>query len=73
MEAKLFQEDITMSWRVAESHPLKDVDPAELRYKWEEVAIDMALIPASNVRVYIEDGIVRIEVSQELYDCMAGI
>ncbi|WP_031480912.1 hypothetical protein [Maridesulfovibrio frigidus] len=62
-----------MSWRVAESHPLKDVDPAELRYKWEEVAIDMALIPASNVRVYIEDGIVRIEVSQELYDCMAGI
>ncbi len=61
------------AWRVAESHPLKDVDPAELRYKWEEVAIDMALIPANNVRVYIEDGIVRIEVSTELYNCMAGI
>ncbi|MBI9109660.1 hypothetical protein [Maridesulfovibrio ferrireducens] len=62
-----------MSWKVAESYPLKDVDPAELRYKWEEIAIDMALIPELNVRVYIEDGIVRIEVSEELWDCMAGI
>ncbi|SDK33656.1 hypothetical protein SAMN05660337_0126 [Maridesulfovibrio ferrireducens] len=62
-----------MSWKVAESYPLKDVDPAELRYKWEEIAIDMALIPEKNVRVYIEDGIVRIEVSIELWDCMAGI
>lgn len=62
-----------MAWKVAESHPLKDVDPAELRDKWAEVAFDMALIPENNVRVYIEDGIVRIEVSEELYDCMAGI
>ncbi|CCO23620.1 hypothetical protein [Maridesulfovibrio hydrothermalis] len=62
-----------MAWRVAESHPLKDVDPAELRDKWAEVAFDMALIPENNVRVYIEDGIVRIEVSEELFDCMAGI
>jgi len=62
-----------MAWKVAESHPLKDVDPAELRNKWAEVAYDMALIPEANVRVYIEDGIVRIEVSEELYDCMAGI
>ncbi|WP_320170979.1 hypothetical protein [Maridesulfovibrio sp.] len=62
-----------MAWKVAESHPLKDVDPAELRDKWMEVAMDMALIPENNIRVYIEDGIVRIEVSEELYDCMAGI
>lgn len=62
-----------MSWKVAESHPLKDVDPAELRDKWVNVAMDMALIPESNIRVYIEDGIVRIEVSEELYNCMAGI
>ncbi len=62
-----------MAWKVAESHPIKDVDPAELRDKWAEVAFDMALIPENNVRVYIEDGIVRIEVSEELYDCMAGI
>ncbi|NDV23173.1 MULTISPECIES: hypothetical protein [Desulfovibrionaceae] len=62
-----------MSWKVAESHPLKDVDPAELRSKWVEVAMDMALIPENNIRVYIEDGIVRIEVSEELYNCMAGI
>ncbi|WP_320173161.1 hypothetical protein [Maridesulfovibrio sp.] len=62
-----------MSWKVAESHPLKDVDPAELRNKWVDVAMDMALIPENNIRVYIEDGIVRIEVSEELYNCMAGI
>lgn len=62
-----------MGWKVAESHPLKDVDPAELRDKWACVAMDMALIPENNIRVYIEDGIVRIEVSEELYDCMAGI
>ncbi|ACS78683.1 MULTISPECIES: hypothetical protein [Maridesulfovibrio] len=62
-----------MSWKVAESHPLKDVDPAELRDKWVNVAMDMALIPENNIRVYIEDGIVRIEVSEELYNCMAGI
>ena len=62
-----------MAWKVAESHPLKDVDPAELRDKWVSVAMDMALIPENNIRVYIEDGIVRIEVSEELYDCMAGI
>ncbi|WP_432738031.1 hypothetical protein [Maridesulfovibrio sp. FT414] len=62
-----------MAWKVAESHPLKDADPAELRDKWFNVAMDMALIPENNIRVYIEDGIVRIEVSEELYDCMAGI
>lgn len=62
-----------MAWKVAESHPLKDVDPAELRDKWFNVAMDMALIPENNIRVYIEDGIVRIEVSDELYACMAGI
>lgn len=62
-----------MAWKVAESHPLKDVDPAELRDKWVNVAMDMALIPENNIRVYIEDGIVRIEVSEELYNCMAGI
>ncbi len=62
-----------MSWKVAESYPLKDVDPAELRDKWVNVAMDMALIPENNIRVYIEDGIVRIEVSEELYNCMAGI
>ncbi|HAS90456.1 MAG TPA: hypothetical protein DCS48_14335 [Desulfovibrio sp.] len=62
-----------MAWKVAESHPLKDVDPAELRDKWVDVAMDMALIPENNIRVYIEDGIVRIEVSEELYNCMAGI
>lgn len=62
-----------MEWKVAESYPLKDVDPRELREKWENVADDMALIPERNVRVYIEDGVVRIEVSEELYDCMAGI
>ena len=62
-----------MSWKVVESHPLKGVDPAELRYKWEEIAIDMALIPEENVRLYVEDSVVRIEVSEELYDCMAGV
>ncbi|WP_027180389.1 hypothetical protein [Maridesulfovibrio bastinii] len=60
-----------MAWRVAESHPIKDVDPRELREKWENVAEDMALIPERNIRVYIEDGVVRIEVSDELYECMA--
>ncbi|MGE4291454.1 MAG: hypothetical protein AB7E32_04500 [Desulfovibrio sp.] len=67
-----------MSWTVVESYPLHEMEhegltPENLQGRWEEVADDMALIPERNVRVIEEKGIVRVEVSEELYDCMRGI
>lgn len=67
-----------MSWTVVESYPLHEMEHegltmANLQGRWEEVADDMALIPERNVRVVEDKGIVRVEVSEELYDCMRGI
>ncbi|SKA83529.1 hypothetical protein SAMN02745704_01660 [Paucidesulfovibrio gracilis DSM 16080] len=67
-----------MSWVVAESFPLHEMEPngltkENLQGRWEEVADDMALIPERNVRVVEENGIVRVEVSEEMYDCMRGM
>ncbi|MDD4730633.1 MAG: hypothetical protein PHX58_01730 [Desulfovibrio sp.] len=67
-----------MGWVVAESFPLHEMDnngltKENLQGRWEEVADDMALIPERNVRVVEERGIVRVEVSEEMYDCMRGV
>ena len=67
-----------MSWKVAESYPAGELlemgqSPESLRTKWENVAEDMALIPERNVRVVLENEVVRVEVSEELFDCMRGI
>jgi len=64
-------------WTVAESHSLAEleaegVSAAWLGRKWMNVADDMALIPENNVRVIEENGIVRVEVSVYLMECMRG-
>lgn len=64
-------------WTVAESYARADMDekgvtPEWLAGKWMNVAEDMALIPENNVRVVEEDGVVRIEVSVYLMECMRG-
>ena len=66
-----------MSWHVAESYPKEELDaegvaPAYLAKRWMDVADDMALIPENNVRIVEENGVVRIEVSEELYDTVRG-
>jgi len=68
------QED---EWTVAESYARKDMDeqgvsPQWLAGKWMNVAEDMALIPENNVRIIEEDGVVRVEVSMYLMECMRG-
>jgi len=64
-------------WTVAESFSVTDLEaegvaPKWLEKKWYNVAEDMALIPENNVRVIEEDGVVRIEVSMYLMECMRG-
>lgn len=68
------QED---EWTVAESYPREEMDaegvsPKWLATKWMNVAEDMALIPENNVRVIEENGVVRVEVSMYLMECMRG-
>lgn len=68
------QED---EWTVAESYAKADLEengvtPAWLEGKWLNVAEDMALIPENNVRIIEENGIVRVEVSTYLMECMRG-
>ncbi|CCH48880.1 hypothetical protein [Pseudodesulfovibrio piezophilus] len=64
-------------WTVAESYARTEMDeqgvsPEWLAGKWMNVAEDMALIPENNVRVIEENGVVRIEVSVYLMECMRG-
>jgi|GEM_PF-451633 len=64
-------------WTIAESYARTDMDeqgvtPEWLSGKWMNVAEDMALIPENNVRVVEEDGVVRVEVSVYLMECMRG-
>ncbi len=59
-------------WVVAESLPSHKADAQALYEKWCNVADDMALLPDLNVRVVEENGVVRVEVSTELFDCMSG-
>lgn len=64
-------------WTIAESYAVADMDEQGVTAKWLEgkwmnVAEDMALIPENNVRVIEEDGIVRVEVSVYLMECMRG-
>ncbi len=68
------QED---EWTVAESYTRQDMEannvtPEWLAGKWMDVAEDMALIPENNVRVIEEGGVVRIEVSVYLMECVRG-
>ena len=65
-------------WNVIESYSLESMEEEgyskeSLQGKWEEVADDMALIPDRNVRVTELNGVVRVEVSQELLECMRGM
>ena len=65
-------------WNIVESYAAEELAneglaPGDLRRRWHEVADDMALIPENNVRVVEQAGVVRVEVSEELYDCMRGI
>jgi hypothetical protein len=59
-------------WVLAENVPAGPGEAQALLVKWSNVAEDMALVPERNVRVTEEDGRVRVEVSQELFDCMSG-
>lgn len=64
-------------WTVAESYTVGDMEaegtsPKWLERKWMNVADDMALIPENNVRVIEENGVVRVEVSMYLMECMRG-
>ena len=51
---------------------MDDADPKALLGKWANVAEDMALVPALNVRMRVEDGHFVVEVSPELYDVFRG-
>ncbi|QJB55520.1 hypothetical protein [Pseudodesulfovibrio sp. zrk46] len=64
-------------WTIAESYTRKEMDENGvtsewLMGKWLNVAEDMALIPENNVRLAEENGVVRIEVSVYLMECMRG-
>ncbi len=64
-------------WTVAESYSIEEMaeqgmNTQKLLAKWLNVAEDMALIPENNVRVFHENGIVRVEVSVYLMECMRG-
>lgn len=55
-------------WIFAEKLPVDDADPKELLNKWANVAEDMALVPALNVRMRVENGFFVVEVSPELFE-----
>lgn len=59
-------------WVMAESIPVDEADPKALMTKWTNVADDVALIPALNVRMRSEAGMIIIEVSRELFDTFGG-
>lgn len=64
-------------WTIAESYPVAEMEangvtPKWLEGKWLNVAEDMALIPENNVRLVIENGVARVEVSVYLMECMRG-
>lgn len=64
-------------WTVAESYTIEEmaeqgVNVNKLKSKWLNVAEDMALIPENNVRVLHDNGVVRVEVSMYLMECMRG-
>lgn len=59
-------------WIVAESLPADEAEPRALMQKWINVAEDLALVPALNVRMRAEAGMLVIEVSPELYDTFSG-
>jgi len=55
-------------WIFAEKLPVDEADPKALLDKWANVAEDMALVPALNVRMRAENGFFVIEVSPELFE-----
>ena len=55
-------------WIFAEKLPVDDADPKALLSKWANVAEDMALVPALNVRMRVEEGFFVVEVSPELFE-----
>ncbi len=55
-------------WIFAEKLPIDDADPKALLTKWANVAEDMALVPALNVRMRAEGGYFVVEVSPELFE-----
>ena len=59
-------------WVLAENVQAEPGEARALLIKWQNVAEDMALVPEHNVRVTEADGRIRVEVSQELFDCMSG-
>jgi hypothetical protein len=64
-------------WVVAESYPVREMEangvtPDWVEGKWLDVAEDMALIPENNVRLIVENGVCRVEVSTYLMECMRG-
>ena len=64
-------------WVVAESYAINEMEengvtPKWLEGKWLNVAEDMALIPENNVRVIVDNGVCRVEVSVYLMECMRG-
>lgn len=68
------QED---EWTVAESYSVEELEangvtPQWVEGKWLNVAEDMALIPENNVRLIVENGVARVEVSVYLMECMRG-
>jgi hypothetical protein len=55
-------------WIFAEKLSVDDADPKALLNKWANVAEDMALVPALNVRMRVENGFFVVEVSPELFE-----
>jgi hypothetical protein len=55
-----------IEWKKVEEVP-KDADPKALRRKWEELALDVALLPEKNVRLVSDDAGTRVEISEVMY------
>lgn len=60
------QEDIGGDWHAIEEAPAGEQAQA-LKHKWEELAIDVALIPERNVRLVAFERGERVEISQTMY------
>ena len=62
-----------MDWIRLEIFDADDKDLQTERKKFEDVAMDMALIPERNVRVVeLNDNKAALEISREMDSCMKG-
>jgi hypothetical protein len=64
-------EDIAGEWHAIEEAPAGEQARA-LKHKWEELALDVALLPDKNVRLVASEKGERVEISDTLYQYFFG-